>query len=447
VKSRASSPNPTLRSKPRFESDKGTYKGTFYAAPEEGLRDERGRLRAFQPLRARLPVDDELAERVAQRARSGHAAVHAIEQTARRTPPPQLFDLTELQKEANRLYGLTAQVTLDAAQELYEVHKALSYPRTDCRYLSATVARTLPNIVQTIAPRYTGLVAPASGTVPGSRWVNDAKIGDHHALIPTTQLPKQLAPDSPAARVYDLVCRRTLMMWHAELVEAVTRLLTEVRSPDATDLFATQGTSVEARGWTVLEPRSASREARDQPPKIPGGLAQGAAQAVKEVTVHRKATRPPQAHTEASLAAMESAGRAIEDEALREAMRDSGLGTPATRAATIETLLKRGYLSRHGKALTSTTTGQALVAAVSPDVASPEMTGRWEKRLRAMEQERESFDTFMRDIARFVRHAVDTEAQKPLGQRQVSQSAAQRPKRRARSKLRYANQRPARPPS
>lgn len=424
---------PYLEVEATFEGATGAYKGTYHAWPLEQLRDERGQLRAFQPQQSRLPADGIMATTLVARARSGQAKVAAIDLTTRRTPAPQLFDLTALQKESNRLYGLSAQETLDAAQALYEQHKTLSYPRTDSRYLSASVARTLPSIVATIAPLYPGLVAAQSGEPPGRRWVDDAKVSDHHALIPTTRRPPQLPAHSAPARIYDLVCRRVLMMWHAEQIEAVTRLITEVRSTEgASDLYVTQGTAVEALGWKVLSPPApSSKSPTELPTEIPAGLHLGSEQRVTNALARRKATRPPPAHTEASvLAAMEHAGHQIDNETLREAMRGLALGTPATRAATIETLLKRGYLSRHGKSLTSTATGQALIAAVSDTVASPELTGRWEKRLRSIEQGTEPIDTFMRDIAQLVRELVATEASKPIAPRAQPSSARPPGKRR-----------------
>jgi DNA topoisomerase-3 len=415
-------PQPYLEVEATFESPKGTYRGTFYDPPAQGLRDAAGRLRPFDPMRARLPADGQLANAIAARARAGKASVFALEAQLRQTRPPQLYDLTELQRDANRLYGLSAQRTLDAAQSLYETHKALSYPRTDSRHLSAAVAETLPAIVQAIAPRYEGLIAQATGQPLGKRWVDDAKVGDHHAIIPTAQRPASLRPGSPEALIYDLVCRRLLMAWHADLVESITRLLTEVRDPTADAasplLFATQGTAVQRPGWTVLNPlRRNPNSASAAPglPKIPAGLARGDAQRVADVQVHRKQTQPPKPYTEATLlSAMEGAGRQIDDEALRETMRESGLGTPATRAAIIETLLTRGYLGRSGKLITSTPLGAALIAAVHPLVRSPELTGRWEQRLRQMERGKDTLDAFMRDIAGYVREVVAFEATLPM---------------------------------
>jgi DNA topoisomerase III len=417
-------PQPYLEIEATFEGRSGTYKGTYYRPPAESMRDELGRLRAFQPLQARFPADGRLAAEVSQRASTGRARVALIEQSQRRTAAPQLFDLTALQKECNRLYGFTAQATLDAAQALYEKHRALSYPRTDSRHLSTAVAATLPQIVAVVAPHYAGLVAAKSGIVLPKRWVDDTKVGDHHALIPTTQL-LSLPSNSNEARVYDLVCRRLLMPWHEELVEAVTRLVTEVKEPVGrnVDLFVTQGVAVERPGWTVLEPPTerSARGLSGTPPRIPAGLAEGGSQRVADVSVHRKQTQPPRPHSEATLlASMESAGRRIEDKALREAMRESGLGTPATRAAIIEMLLARGYIARSGKMILSTPLGQALIAAVHPLVASAEMTGRWEKRLRAMERGYESTGQFMGDIRAYVSEVVAGEANKPVAPRALA---------------------------
>jgi DNA topoisomerase-3 len=176
---------------------------------------------------------------------------------------------------------------------------------------------------------------------------------------------------------------------------------------------------VESPGYSVLDPRPAVRRAPDAPPKIPAGLEQGEPQRVSDVVVHRKQTSPPSRFTEATLlTAMETAGKTLDDRALIDAMRESGLGTPATRAATIETLLARGYITREAKNLRATPLGAALVAAVHPLVRSAEMTGRWELRLRRMERGQEAFDPFMHDIAAYVREVVGVEAEKPAAPRQ-----------------------------
>jgi DNA topoisomerase III len=425
-------PKPYLEVEATFASDKGEYKGTYYVPPPEGLRDAAGRLRAFQPALARLPADGVAAKSIADRARQGRASVAAVDRSLRRTPPPQLYDLTELQRHANQLYGYTAKQTLDAAQALYERYKVLSYPRTDSRHLSADVAATLPSIIRAIAPGYPGSVAEGSGSrALGKRFVDDSKVGDHHALIPTAERAN-LPANSAEARLYELVCRRLLMAWHDDLVESITRVVTEVSAVrKEVELFATSGTSIESPGWTVLEANPHRKPDANAKPKLPGGLQERDAQRVAGVEVHRKRTQPPKPFTEATLlTAMETAGKTLDDKALIEAMRDSGLGTPATRAATIETLLGRNYIVRTAKNLTSTVTGQALVAAVHPLVKSAQMTGSWELRLRRLERGEERFEPFMAEIASYVRHVVAAESKKPAAP--SARTEAPRGQRRAR---------------
>ena len=420
-------PEPYLEVEATFESARGPYRGTYYAPPEAGLCDERGRLRAFQPLRARLPADGELAQRIAVRARTGRASILALDRSLRRTPPPQLYDLTDLQRHANQLYSYSAQRTLDAAQALYEA-QLLSYPRTDSRYLPRSVAESLPEIVAAIAPRYPGLLAAGSGERPlGARFVNDAKVSDHHAILPTAKAGKPRG--EVESRIYDLVCRRLLAAWHADLVEAVTRVVTEVRSEAARDLFATQGVAVESQGYRVLDPLPSRAQPSSKLP-IPAGLSIGEAVRVAGVVVHRKQTQPPKPFNEAMLlGAMETAGKQLDDAALKEAMREAGLGTPATRASILETLLARGYLRREGKTLRATETGNALIAAVHPLVKSPEMTGRWEQRLAKMERGEEAFERFMRDIAAYVTEVVGDCAEQPQAPRKARPQKSYRRKR------------------
>jgi DNA topoisomerase III len=172
---------------------------------------------------------------------------------------------------------------------------------------------------------------------------------------------------------------------------------------------------VEKPGWTVLEPRARAKPDASTAPKIPGGLVANAPQRVAAVAVHRKQTQPPKPHTEATLlTAMETAGKEVSDRELSAAMRDAGLGTPATRAATIEKLLAHGYLTRKGKALIATADGVALIRAVHPLVRSAEMTGAWELRLRRIERGEEAVDGFMRELATYVQEVVAEEAKKPV---------------------------------
>jgi DNA topoisomerase-3 len=395
-----------------------TYEGTYFRVEQKGQEQEKNR---------RLPPDGVEATRIVERVLRGKATIESVESDTRRLPPPLLYDLTELQRHCNRLYGMSAQRTLDVAQSLYETHKLLSYPRTDSRHLSTDIAQTLGAVVQAIEAPYQGLLAPGTGSRPlGRRFVDDAKVTDHHAIIPTaTRAPASLGGDE--RKVYDLVCRRLLSAWHGDHVYSVTTVITAVASREGAeptlDRFESSGTAVEEVGWKVLDigggkkaPRSkddkAKVDAGDDPPAddqaLPGGLAAGQIKKVLEATAVPKKTRPPPRYTEATLlTAMETAGKAVEEKELSDAMKDTGLGTPATRASIIETLLKRDYVVRKGKSLEATDKGIALIDVVHPDVKSPAMTGEWEARLKRIQRKEGDLQSFMQGIERYVADVVE----------------------------------------
>ena len=354
----------------------------------------------------RLPGDGEEAERIAARVKTGRARIESVEAQTRRLAPPLLYDLTELQRHANRRFGWSAAKTLELAQTLYETRKLISYPRTDSRHLSRSVAATLPRVVRAIREPYEDALAGGTGERPlGARFVDDAKLGDHHAIIPTGASPAgaRLTPDE--ASLFDLICRRLLAAWHEDHVYASTSVVTAVESDregPQVDRFASRGSAVLRVGWRALEPDPAPPEV-----ELPPGLAPGLARRVVDARAERKRTRPPRRLTEASLlTAMETAGRDLEDRELVEAMRETGLGTPATRASIIETLLARKYVEREGKSLSATDKGIELIQIVHPDVKSAAMTGAWEARLARIERGDESLEAFLRDIERYVVEVV-----------------------------------------
>ena len=364
----------------------------------------------------RLAADGVEARAVLERVQGAPAVVEAVTAETRRVPPPLLYDLTDLQRHANRLYGLSAQKTLAIAQALYERHKLLTYPRTDSRHLSQDVAATLPDVVAAVAEPYRALLAPGTGERPLSRrFVDDTQVGDHHAILPTTTPAADLDLTADERRVYDLVCRRLLMAWHHEHVFAVTTVVTRVdsRAAQAPDRFHSSGTAVQQAGWKALEPpparapRGAAPRGDDAAQELPAGLVPGLARRVGDVETQTKRTRPPRRYTDATLlTAMETAGAALDDRELSRAMKEHGLGTPATRAETIETLLRRGYLERDGKALVVTETGLRLIDSVDPRVKSAAMTGAWEAQLERIRRGEERLDAFMERIAAFVREVV-----------------------------------------
>ena len=363
---------------------------------------------------SRLAADGKEAEQIIARAKTGRAAIETLSSETVRTPPPLLYDLTELQRHANRLYGFSAQKTLDLAQTLYEQHKLISYPRTDSRHLSTDIAETLPKIVQAISGHYQQQLAAGTGErALGKRYVDDAKVSDHHAIIPTAV---KLQPDrlsDEESKIYDLVCRRLLMLWHDDYLQEVTTVITAIRSAEMVDRYRTTGTVVRQAGWKVLDPgadarrRPAGRDAEvtDQP--LPATLAQGQPQTVNKVEAQKKKTRPPQRFTDATiLTAMQTAGKSLDEKELSDAMKETGLGTPATRAAIIEVLLKRAYVIRTGKSLEATEKGIHLIEVVHPEVKSPAMTGQWEAFLNRIQHGEAQLDPFLERISEYVRSVV-----------------------------------------
>lgn len=383
-------------------ADGDRYEGTWFD-PAKGDDDDRSA--------DRLPQDGALANEIVQRVQGGTGAVASLSGTDKRHLPPLLYDLSELQRDANRLYGLTAKDTLTAAQSLYERHKLLTYPRTDSRHLSSDIAKKLGPVVDAIAGRYPNAIAPGSGRTPlSARFVDDSKVTDHHAIIPTPVSANGKALGVDESQVYDLVCRRFLMAWHDDHLTRVTVVMTTVTSEDTVDRFKSSGTVVTQVGWKILSAKGARKaktskkgDGEEGQPNLPDGLAPGQQRPVSAVSALRKETTPPKRFTDASLlTAMETAGKMLDDRELESAMKERGLGTPATRAAILETLILRNYIERKGKSLAATDAGIALIDAVHDKVKSPAMTGEWELRLKNMERGNGTIDAFMADIEAFV---------------------------------------------
>ncbi|MBL8217579.1 MAG: DNA topoisomerase 3 [Bryobacterales bacterium] len=378
-----------------------------------------------EPMEAamKLPPDGDLAKRVVERVKAGVARIERMELQTKRMPPPGFYDLTELQRHANRLYGFSAQRTLEGAQALYEKHKLISYPRTDSRHLSADVARTLPKIVQAVRGPYEKMLAPGTGEKPlGKRYVDDTKVTDHHAIIPTGGAGASLQAGSDEQRLYDLICRRLLSAWHGDHVWSVTTVITVVTNDaeGSTDRFHSSGSMVKEEGWKVLDiaggkktgaKKKAGEEGEEagegEGAALPPGLEEQQPQEIVEVDSVSKKTRPPKRLTEATLlTAMETAGKTLDDKELSEAMKESGLGTPATRAQIIEVLLKREFIARKGKSLEATGKGIRLIESVHPEVKSPAMTGQWEANLKKIERGGAQLDPFIQGIENYVREVV-----------------------------------------
>lgn len=393
-----------------------------------------------EPLEAamRLAADGEEARAIAARVLTGQARVEKIEAQSKRMPPPPLYDLTELQRHANRLYGFSAQRTLEAAQALYEKHKLISYPRTDSRHLSQDVAKTLPKVVRGIASGYEGLLAPGTGETPlGRRFVDDAKVTDHHAIIPTGVSPNNAATSPDEQKIFDLICRRLLSAWHDEHVWSVTTVITLVTSGSASgeDRFHSSGTAVQQVGWKALDigggkkrerkkqrgGEEAEEDAGEAGQTLPPGLEEGQPQKVLDAQAVEKRTRPPKRLTDATLlTAMETAGKTLDDKELSDAMKETGLGTPATRAQIIEVLLKREFITRRGKSLEATAKGIRLIQMVHPEVKSPAMTGQWEAYLGRIERGQSQLAPFLKGIEDYVREVVGKVGSQPSSAKAAS---------------------------
>jgi len=404
--------------------------GTFGSTPYTGTWFKTGETPSNES--RRLPPDGQIARDIIDRVKLvGTGTIESMTQEKRQMPPPLLYDLTELQRHANRLWGFSAKRTLELAQGLYESKKLLSYPRTDSRHLSSDVAATLPQVVQAIRGAYEAQLATGTGVRALSRrFVDDANVTDHHAIIPTTTNPTEISLSSDERRIYDLVCRRLLMAWHDDHVSAITTVITAVTTPISTavalpqtassakpssvaatipvvDHFHTVGTAVVQSGWKVLDIPSRKKDSEAEEQSLPIGLAQNSSQPVRDVVIQEKQTRPPKRFNDASLlTAMETAGKTLDDKELSRAMKDCGLGTPATRAAIIETLITREYIMRDGKSLAATDKGIRLVDAVHPEVKSPAMTGQWEARLHAIHRGESQLPPFMAGIESYVREVV-----------------------------------------
>ncbi len=320
---------------------------------------------------------------------------------------PLLYDLTSLQRDANSRFGFSAKNTLGLAQALYEKHKVLTYPRTDSRALPEDYLNTVKSTL-TMLNGVTGYSSFAdqilnSGWVrPNKRIFNNAKVSDHFAIIPTTQAPKGLS--EPEQKLYDLVTKRFLAIFYpaAEFLE--TMRITRVEG----EPFKSAGKVLVQPGWlTVYGKQSDSDETPSLVPVKPSESVQ-----TSGIEVKQNVTKPPARYSEATLlSAMEGAGKLVDDEELRAAMSEKGLGTPATRAAIIEGLIYENYLQRNGRELQATAKAFSLMELLNglgiPELTKPELTGDWEFQLREMQRKKISRGQFMKGIEEMTRRIVD----------------------------------------
>jgi len=356
------------------------------------------------------------AERVVAACAEQPGTITKHDTSERRERAPLLYDLTTLQREANSRYGFAARRTLAAAQRLYEEHKYLTYPRTSSRFLPGDVVSEIKPTAGLVGANreYATAAAYVTGLdlLPLGRVVNDAKVTDHHAIIPTRSEHALDRLSDDDRRIYDLVARRFLAVFHPEAVFENTRVETTVEAGGESFVFRTRGRRLLQPGWRgvydqLADERRSEDEDEGSDQDLPALRPQERVLA-REVQALAKETKPPRRYSEGSLlAAMETAGKLVDDDELREAMKDSGIGTPATRAAIIERLLSVGYIERDGRALVCTEKGINVIGLLGAHrLTSPELTGDWEARLAKIEQGSDSRERFMGDIERFAAETV-----------------------------------------
>ena len=302
--------------------------------------------------------------------------ITAVEAKPRKEPPPLLHDLSSLQQEANKKNGFTADQTLNILQNLYE-SKLVSYPRTGSRYIGDDVFATVPNLISKLSehPDFGKQTAFLQTIKLSKRSVNAEKVTDHHALLPTGEKPYNLSKDHQA--VYDMVAGRMLEAFHQECIKELTKITVVSGS-----IFIANGMVIRSAGWRAVFNEADDEKKDEDNPALPK-LKVGEELPIISKALLEKQTKPKAMYSEASLLkALETSGKEIEDEELRYAMKDSGLGTPATRAAIIETLLTREYIIREKRNLVPTSKGLAVYEVVKDKkIAQAELTGQWEKRL------------------------------------------------------------------
>ena len=343
-----------------------------------------------------------------------------LEKKEQRERAPMLYDLTSLQREANTRYGFSARRTLAAAQRLYEEHKALTYPRTSSRYLTTDMVEEIKPTAELLREQkeYSEAAAYVTGldVLPLARVVNNEKVTDHHAIIPTKAQHAVDRMGDDDKRVYDMAVRRFLAVFHPEAVFENTRVETTVLPAGEGSggcVFRTRGKLLLVPGWRGVygqmpsESKTAAEEDEGVDQQLPK-LNEGEPAQTLEIASERKETKPPRRYSDASLlGAMETAGKLVDDDELREAMKDSGIGTPATRAAIIERLIQVGYIEREGRSLVATDKGLNVVRLLGEHaLTSPDMTGQWEHRLGKIERGEDSREKFMGDIAGFAEQTV-----------------------------------------
>ncbi|MBW8781533.1 MAG: DNA topoisomerase 3 [Verrucomicrobia bacterium] len=397
-------PRPYWRVTAEFKIAKGAYEGVYQRPNfKKSETDDLDRVDRVW--------DKAMAEAVLAACQGQPLAGVREEKKASNQASPRLYDLTTLQREANGRFGLPARRTLQIAQALYERHKVITYPRTDSRALPEdyipTCRQTLTNLVGDLGA-HAQTVLDQGWLKPNKRIFNNAQISDHFAIIPTTTEPKNL--DEMEAKVYDMIARRFVATFFPSAeFDITTRISTVAPGHD----FKTEGKVLTAPGWLAVYGKTTVDDDSPDSKALPALTPEDKNKAVTATaTLHTETTKPPPRYSEATLlSAMEGAGKLVDDETMADAMKERGLGTPATRADTIEGLINQKYIERNQRELVPTTKAESLLqflSAVKADaLTKPDMTGEWESKLRQMEQGKFPRDKFMAEIVEVTKGIVE----------------------------------------
>lgn len=346
----------------------------------------------------------EEAQRIVDVVSNKEGKVLEVEKANGNQKPPFLYDLTELQRDGNRMFGYTANQVLEIAQALYEKRKLLTYPRTDSRFLSDDMKAVVEETLQKINVKpYDKAIAPLikDGKLSlkfSKRIIDNSKITDHHAIIPTNKNPEGIRMSEEEKNIYNLVVKRLIAVFYPDYTFQTTKVIVEVEK----ETFVSKGKIVKDLGWKKLYQKDQDQEDQLLPP-----IKKNDKVKVEKAELTAKKTSPPKPYTEATLlSAMENAGRFVEEEELKEQLKESGFGTPATRAGIIERLISVKYIYRKGKSIFPTEKGINLIKIVPKQLTSPEMTGKWERGLTKISQDKLATEPFMESIHKFVAYIV-----------------------------------------
>jgi DNA topoisomerase III len=384
------------------------------------LEKDRKKFRAKHPVAFKKAEEAEAAKsKVTDTATCTRAETKKVFEQA-----PLLFDLTSLQQETNKKFSFSAQKTLDIAQELYEKYKLITYPRTGSRYLSDDIYPKIPGLLEVVAAK-AKFTAYASGlrlSPISKRPISNDKVTDHHAIIPTETSPVSVSLPPDAEKVYDLIVTRFLAAFSPPCEKEVTQL--DFLSGGL--LFKASGSVILVPGWRAVEEEMKEKEddASDENQKLPK-VYQGDVLPVTDPSVIKKMTKAKPIHSESSLLRlMETAGKELEDDELRQAIKDCGIGTPATRASVIETLFERKYIEREKKKIIPTEKGLQVYELVKDQpLASVGMTGNWEKALNLIAEGKRNYSQFIVGIHSYTQEVVAT-----MKQAGLSMPGAQNPR-------------------